>query len=50
MTHDDFYSKLETLGYSLKDDQQTAHQRLIKDLRDKDFDWQQIIDILENAK
>ena len=39
MTQEQFYS---ALGLKLKKDQQTKHLRLIKDLREEGFSWEQI--------
>ena len=45
MTQNQFYDSISHLG--LRDDQQTFHQRLVKDLRDKNFSWKQISTIFE---
>jgi hypothetical protein len=40
MTQDQFYS---AFNFKLKKNQQTKHQRLIKDLREKGFSWEEIM-------
>ena len=48
MTQDDFYNAFPTL--ILRDDQQTKQQRIIKDLRENDFSWEQIHTVFEQMQ
>jgi hypothetical protein len=48
MKQDDFYNAFPTLV--LRDDQQTKQQRLIKDLRENDFSWEQMHTVFEQME